>query len=173
MQPTTRVSPFGEVVIHTFRDDYRFLSNFYEGAPFVWQGHEFLTSEHAYQWAKTDDPIEQEDILFSWISPNGVTKVPTTPGQAKRAGAKATRRKGWDEIQTMREILYEKFSQNPEVRQKLIDTGDSLLIEGNTWCDNFWGRCICVDCWGKYIIGQNILGLLLMELREKLASDAK
>jgi predicted NAD-dependent protein-ADP-ribosyltransferase YbiA (DUF1768 family) len=59
----------------------------------------------------------------------------------------------------MRECLVAKFGQNPELMQLLKDTGDSILIEGNSWGDQFWGVCNSV--------GKNWLGKLLMEIRDK------
>ena len=53
-----------------------------------------------------------------------------------------------------------KFMQNPELRDALLATGNSLLIEGNTWGDYFWGKVN-----GH---GENHLGLILMDVREKL-----
>jgi hypothetical protein len=68
-------------------------------------------------------------------------------------------RPDWDEvkIEVMRDVLVSKFQHNSELRQKLIDTGDAYLEEGNWWGDTFWGVCK-----GK---GQNKLGLLLIQLR--------
>ena len=43
---------------------------------------------------------------------------------------------------------------------KLLDTGDTELIEGNNWHDTFWGVCK-----GK---GQNNLGKILMEVRKDI-----
>ena len=42
---------------------------------------------------------------------------------------------------------------------RLINTGDAILIEGNTWGDTYWGVCDGV--------GENRLGKLLMEVREE------
>ena len=50
--------------------------------------------------------------------------------------------------------------QNPKLRDALLATGNSLLIEGNTWGDYFWGKVN-----GH---GENQLGLILMDVREKL-----
>ena len=58
-----------------------------------------------------------------------------------------------------------KFYQNPELLQKLIDTGDEELVEGNTWHDNFWGNCTCEKC--RDIPGENHLGKILMDIRKK------
>lgn len=57
----------------------------------------------------------------------------------------------------MKELIMIKF-QNPLLKEKLLNTGDALLIEGNTWRDYYWG-----ECKGK---GENHLGKILMEVRE-------
>lgn len=56
--------------------------------------------------------------------------------------------------------VFEKFLQNPELRNRLIDTGNKILIEGNTWGDTYWGMCN-----GN---GLNKLGEILMIVREKM-----
>jgi predicted NAD-dependent protein-ADP-ribosyltransferase YbiA (DUF1768 family) len=78
------------------------------------------------------------------------------------AGQKVTLRKDWEgvKIQVMRDVLRLKFA-NPGLRDRLLETGDRELIEGNTWGDTFWGVCR-----GS---GKNWLGQLLMELRGELS----
>ena len=56
-----------------------------------------------------------------------------------------------------------KFAQNPDLLQKLLDTGDAHLEETNTWKDTFWGVCK-----GE---GQNNLGKILMSVREELREE--
>jgi predicted NAD-dependent protein-ADP-ribosyltransferase YbiA (DUF1768 family) len=70
-------------------------------------------------------------------------------------------RPDWREVreEVMEVGLRQKFRQNPELLQKLLDTGDAYLEEGNTWNDRYWGVCRGV--------GQNKLGHLLMKLREE------
>jgi ribA/ribD-fused uncharacterized protein len=122
--------------------DHSFLSNFYR--------HGNWTVEHHYQAAKTDDPVWAASILTA-----------PTPLQAKRLGRKAPMRPTWEEekVAVMLALLRVKFLW-PDLAQKLIDTGDAYLVEGNTWGDHFWGVCN-----GK---GQNHLGHLLMQVREEL-----
>ena len=48
----------------------------------------------------------------------------------------------------------------PELKQKLLETGNTELVEGNTWGDTFWGV--------YNVEGENILGRLLMKVREEL-----
>ena len=60
----------------------------------------------------------------------------------------------------MREIVFEKFKQNPHLTKKLLDTGDVYLEEGNNWGDRIWGTVNGV--------GRNELGKILMEVRKEL-----
>lgn len=59
----------------------------------------------------------------------------------------------------MEDLLREKF-QRKDLKQKLLDTGDAELIEGNTWGDTYWGMV------GNK--GHNHLGRLLMKVREEI-----
>jgi predicted NAD-dependent protein-ADP-ribosyltransferase YbiA (DUF1768 family) len=56
--------------------------------------------------------------------------------------------------------------QDPKLRAMLLATGNEELIEGNTWHDNTWGDCSCDAC--KDIEGKNMLGKLLMKVRDEL-----
>ena len=64
----------------------------------------------------------------------------------------------------MRHLLFKKFSQY-EFFELLMLTGDAELIEGNNWGDTFWGVCN-----GR---GENMLGKLLMEIRDYLRAQTK
>lgn len=144
--------------IDSFWDDYRFLSNFYS-SPFVDpDGRHWPTVEHYYQAHKTSDPEEFEMVACC-----------KTPGQAKRAGSKVKMRPDWDQVKThiMFGALKWKFEQNPELAQKLIDTGDAELVEGNTWGDVFWGYDT------KLNKGQNVFGQQLMIIREQFICGRK
>ena len=129
--------------------EYGFLSNFYS-SPIKYEGIEYPTVEHMFQALKTLDMTERMRIASA-----------TTPGQAKRMGRGVPLRADWEEVKVdvMRTALELKFS-NPTLKNKLISTGDAELIEGNTWNDRFWGVCCGT--------GRNMLGTLLMELRDKL-----
>jgi ribA/ribD-fused uncharacterized protein len=147
-------------MINSFRGQYDFLSNFYP-ASIMYDGFEYPTSEHLYQSAKTKNMDERNKI-----------RLAETPGQAKRLGAKCHLRENWDERKelVMTFIVRWKF-QNPELAQKLLDTGDETLVEGNYWHDNFWGNCFCQKC--KNIPGQNRLGKILMKIRKELRNDRR
>ena len=65
----------------------------------------------------------------------------------------------------MLDILRAKFAV-PELKEKLIATGDAELVEGNRWHDNRRGKCSCEKRQNKE--GQNWLGKILMEIRKEI-----
>lgn len=146
--------------------EYSFLSNFYaselelsslyldkvETQPLL-----YATVEHAYQATKTLNTDEREAI-----------RIANNPGATKRLGKSCTLRDDWDVIKdnVMLELLREKFSdKHPDLKQKLIDTGDAYIVEGNTWHDNHFGVCVCIECGS---VGKNMLGTLLMKVRDEI-----
>jgi N-glycosidase YbiA len=135
--------------ITTFDGDprYEFLSNFHP-CPVVLDGLEYRTVEHAYQAAKTLDGAERDHVRSA-----------STPAEAKARGQQVTVRPDWNDIKidVMRALLRQKFAAGP-LRDRLLATRPSALIEGNTWDDRFWGVCD-----GE---GENWLGRLLMEIRD-------
>jgi ribA/ribD-fused uncharacterized protein len=144
--------------IFRFVDEYAFLSNFYP-AIIIFEGIMYQTLEHAFVASKTFDKAFRKKI----------SKLPAKDaGLAKSMGRKCKLRSGWDEIKIrmMKDFLTQKFNQEP-FRTKLLETGEQELIEGNYWHDNFWGDCICEKC-DEHIPGENHLGKLLMEIRQKL-----
>ena len=86
---------------------------------------------------------------------------------SKRAGRRVKLRKDWEEVKLriMEEVVRAKFLQHPDLANKLIDTGDEELIEGNCWNDRFWGVDIRTG------IGENNLGKILMKVRSELYSN--
>lgn len=138
--------------ISSFTGDYRFLSNFYP-AQVEMDGHLYPSTEHAYQAAKTLDNKERQ--------PFHSHPLPTA-GEAKKMGKKLSLRPDWEtaKFQVMEDLLRQKFAI-PELKEKLLQTGDALLVEGNTWGDSIWG----VDSRKG---GQNHLGKLLMKIRNEL-----
>ena len=138
-------------VIDHFRGEFDWLSNFFL-CQVEFEGMNFSNVEAAFQAAKCLDMKERE--RFFGLS----------GGQAKRLGKRVELRPDWEDVKIdiMRQVLKSKFTQNPELREKLIATGNTELIEGNNWNDRFWGVCRGV--------GKNHLGKLLMEVRAELVN---
>ena len=137
------------MIIDKFDGEYFFLSNFYQHK-IKYDEYFWDNNEQCFQATKTLDLAEKDEIRFT-----------VSPGKAKRLGGKVHMRKDWDQIKVgvMKDINRIKFS-DPVLKQKLLDTGDAELVEGNSWGDQFWG---CCD--GS---GMNMLGKILMEIREEL-----
>lgn len=135
-----------------FSGKYRFLSNFYR-APVEYDGLQYPTVEHAFQAAKTCDRKRRIEISL----------LPT-PGQAKKAGRSLQLRSNWEmiKVELMLTLLREKYSKEPP-RSQLLATGESDLVEGNHWGDQFWGICNGV--------GLNLFGHLTMQIRGELRSQ--
>jgi len=140
-------------IIKEFQGEYRFLSNFFP-SEIVIGGILFPTNEHFYQAMKTNDYKQMLVIAKA-----------KSPGEAKKLGRIVKIRDNWEDIkeEIMWVGLWEKFN-NPVLREKLIKTGNCLLIEGNYWHDNFWGRCNCELCRTKPR-RLNKLGQQLMKIR--------
>jgi len=142
-------------LIAQFRGEYRFLSNFYP-APVRLSGREYPTLEHAFQAAKTLDTEERLAILGC-----------STPSDAKRMGQTVSLRPGWEDIKAhvMTVLVRYKFGHNRELAEALLATGKTILAEGNTWGDEFWGATQGLD---GNLHGENKLGKILMQIRFEL-----
>lgn len=135
--------------ITSFKGDYFFLSNFYS-APVSYGGFLFQNNEAAFQAAKCPERMRQ----FCGLNPR----------DAKRLGCLVKLRPDWELVKydVMYEVCKSKFTRNPDLRAKLLATGEAELIEGNTWGDQEWGVCRGV--------GENHLGKTLMKIRSELRS---
>ena len=75
-------------------------------------------------------------------------------------------RKDWKsaKVGVMRNAIFAKFTQHEELKKLLISTGNAKIIE-HTQNDDYWAD-------GGDGSGKNMLGKLLMELRETLIADS-
>ena len=140
--------------IDRFRGEYEFLSNFYPARVRL-DGIVYQNAEAAFQAQKCADP--EARAAFAEL----------TGGQAKYKGKRVSLRPDWEAVKTdvMRRVVFAKFTQDPALAQALLDTGETPLIEGNTWRDCYWGVDLRT---GK---GQNRLGLILSETRAYLREN--
>ena len=146
-------------VIDSFEGRYQFLSNFYP-EPVTLDGVTAPTAEHHYHAAKTTDPGTRSRVYAT-----------ETPGKAKAMGRYIRTDSNWEasgRYLAMEAILRAKFS-SPDLRAALLDTGTSLLVEGNNWHDQEWGDCHCPRH-AKWP-GKSTLGRMLMALRAEYRGD--
>lgn len=144
-----------EDCIGPFKGEYRFLSNFWE-ADIILGDTTFPTAEHAFQAAKA---VDQPDIYEEIVNAS-------SPKKAKRKGKRPDLPENWYEKKkyVMIDVVTAKFSQNPDLRKKLIDTGTEPIVELNSWGDTYWGA---KKSNGE---GENTLGKILMSTRSSLRS---
>ena len=137
-------------MINRFIGEYEFLSNFYPTPIYDNDGKEYPTVEHYFQAMKTFN-LQKRELI----------RLAESPGKAKRIGRLVQLREDWEDrkLDIMEKALIQKF-QIPELREKLLATGDEELVEGNFWNDTYWG--VCKEN------GENHLGKLFMNIREKI-----
>ena len=137
-------------------DEYGCFSNF---APYPIQldGEVWPTSEHYFQAQKFTGPDDQARI-----------RQANSPMIAARMGRDRRRplRHDWEvvKVAVMRKAVRAKFSQHDDLREILLSTGDAVLVE-HTEKDAYWGD-------GGNGSGKNMLGRILMDVREELRADA-
>jgi ribA/ribD-fused uncharacterized protein len=153
-QPATWGEPFAGTSsdarsIHGFVGEYRWLSNFYP-CPVAFGGLKYGSAEAVYQSCKFP-PAER--AAFTQLAADAAKKL---------AHSRKVDEVWWatQEDQVMREAVWAKFSQNPDLAARLLATGDKYLEETNWWDDTYWGVHE-----GK---GKNMLGRILMEVRARL-----
>lgn len=142
------------------------FSNMAASYPVYIDGKKWLTTEALYQACRYPDHPEHQEAIR--LKPN--------PLQAKwlsRRFIKDTRR-DWEDVKVdvMRFCLFLKMKQNPvRFTQAILSTADREIIEvsDSKKPDLFWGAKLSED--GMTFEGRNILGVLLMELRDKLRTN--
>ena len=139
------------------RQRFGYMSNFHL-TPIQIGGETWRTTEHYYQTQKSLDPLYRAAI-----------REAGTPGSELAPDAAswfvrnyASPRPDWTEakLAVMREAVLAKFTQNTELGDALRATGVAQLIEDSP-SDSFWGI-------GHDGTGQNWLGRILMEVRDRL-----
>jgi ribA/ribD-fused uncharacterized protein len=125
----------------------------------------YYSSEQRYQYRKADyvgDEVRSYKIMQA-----------ETPHECKRLGDQVnTDDTDWHTVQLdiMKECLIEKFSQNENLKNFLLQTGTRQLGEASK--DRFWGTGESLGSVNvlntTYWQGDNHLGQLLMQLRDSL-----
>lgn len=138
---------------------YACFSNFYR-CDVMYDGMLYLSSEAAWQAQKTLDMEIRKSFTFM------------SPAVSKKAGRSVLLRPDWERAKTllMLKVLLTKFSQNPDLAEVLLNTGNAYIIEDTTsWHDNIWGHCTCSRCVNK--VHENRLGKLLVLTRKALRGE--
>lgn len=138
--------------------EFRFLSNFHL-CNFKVGDYTYASVEHYYQASKG---IKGENHRYIMEA--------KTPGEAMRRGRSVI---DWDlemwdkqKLHFMTVGVRAKFEQNSDLAEMLLATEGFELVEYAPWGDTFWGV-------GKDYIGQNNLGIILMQIRTELKERTK
>lgn len=136
--------------------------------PVEYNGQKYRTVEALFQVLRFEGHSEIQKEIQDCKSPIRAKCI------ARRERARLNRVENWDYAESDRPLmkfcLKLKLGQHPDLKQKLIKTGDAIIIEDCTTHDReaarIWGQ-VNVNCnW----VGQNVLGQLWMELRTELTS---
>lgn len=161
-QPTTVNAAQGDEIrfYRANEKPYGAFSNLFP-RPVKFEGRTYATSEHAYQAGKAAKPAVRDWILSA--------PTPSLAAMAAHGLYVWDVVPNWADIKfdRMRAVLRAKFEQHADLKALLISTGEARLVEAgtvNNAVNRLWGE---VD--GK---GQNMLGVMLMELRSEYAKPA-
>jgi ribA/ribD-fused uncharacterized protein len=144
-------------VIRFYRtgDAYGSFSNF-AAYPIEVDGKVWPTAEHYFQAQKFAGTAHEEAMRLK--------KSPMVVARMGRDRNKPLR-PDWEAVKNdvMRKAVLTKFTQHPDLRAQLLATCDAKIIE-HTENDSYWGD-------GGDGTGRNMLGIILMEVRERLRRD--
>lgn len=142
----------GVIWFYGTRDVYGAFSNFAR-YPITLRGKVWPTTEHYFQAQKFAGTAYEGAILHA-ASPTIAARLGRSREHPLRADWEAVK----DAI--MLDALRAKFSQHAELRELLLSTGEVQLVE-HTTNDRYWAD-------GGDGSGKNMLGVLLMRLRDEL-----
>lgn len=152
------------VVFYKTKEDFGGLSNMASGYPLYISGVRILTTEALYQACRFPHMPEVQREIVGQHSPM-TAKMKSKPHRRDS-------RPDWDDVRykVMRWCLRVKLAQNyEEFGRLLLATRDRPIVEQSRK-DDYWGAKLADES-GDTLVGQNVLGRLLMELREKLRDD--
>ena len=147
------------------REAFGDLSNMSSRFPLKVNGVTIRSSEALYQACRYPHLPEVQQKIIEQTSPMTAKMV----GKPYRTKSRAD----WDDLRVriMKWCLRVKLIQHwKEFRDVLLSTGDRHIVEQSTK-DPFWGAI--PDHSGQKLIGANVLGRLLMELRDALREQTE
>ena len=147
-----------------------YLSNWYK-SPFELDGVRFSSAEQYIMYRKC--------VIFGDDASAGAVLASEDPAEQQAIGRRAAGYidKVWAGMrqQAAYRGLYAKFSQNDDLKKRLLDTGDAWLVEC-AHSDTVWACGLRLDDEARFDAenwrGQNLLGSTLMQVREALKNGS-
>lgn len=144
------------LLFYSTTGEYGCFSNFYK-SPIKLDGKTWPTVEHYFQAQKFKDVEHQKEI-----------RKANTPMIAARMGRdrKKKLRQDWEsaKVNVMTDGVRAKFTQHEELKKILLETGERKIVE-HTENDSYWAD-------GGDGSGKNMLGIILMCMREELRGES-
>lgn len=143
---------------------YYEFTNFYQCTSIKLGGKSWPTSEHYFQAMKFIGPNQNiQEIIRTAPTARDVFDL----ANSKNGTYKNLIRADWDLVKDdiMLEVIRAKFSQDDNFKKLLLSTGSRELIEASP-VDAYWG-------YGPDKKGKNMLGKILMQVRNELDTDLK
>ncbi|HLY26082.1 MAG TPA: NADAR family protein [Aggregatilineales bacterium] len=145
------------IYFYSLHDEHGCFSNFSRHG-FELDGLYWPTSEHYFQAMKFAGTVHAEAV-----------RTAKTPRQAAEIGRDRKRplHSDWEQVKddVMRRAVLRKFESHADIRAILLSTADEEIVE-NAPKDFYWG------C-GKDGSGKNMLGKILMEVRQTLHNASR
>lgn len=115
-----------------FASRHAYLSNLYQ-CSFLINGQLFECVERAYQYSRAMH-LKAPEVAKSVLAAK-------SSKECKKQSYFMESKPDWDHATRaiMKMIVKEKFSQNTELKNKLLRTGTTILVEGTI--DPYWGAC--------------------------------
>lgn len=126
--------------------------------PITLDEREWQTCEH-YVCAKLAASAQKSEQIAAAPTPELANKL-IGPWYVKKVP-------NWKNVRRvlMTRAIYTKTQMYDELRDFLLDTGDSMIIETSAY-DHYWGV-------GRDLRGKNVLGQVWMDVRDKLRGKGK
>ncbi len=143
------------IYFYSTTDKYGCFSNFSRHA-FGLDNNYWKTSEHYFQAQKFAGTAYEETIRRA-----ETPKKAASLGRSRRFPL----RSDWEDVkdEVMRRAVLQKFQTHADIRETLLSTGDEEIVEASPY-DYYWGA-------GQDDSGKNMLGIILMEIREILRTE--
>jgi len=137
--------------------------------PIMWQGTYYPTAEHLFQCLRLPvGCLHEAKVILAYRNPKKARKY----AKAQRYKFVVEPMSDFD-VDNMRLVLTLKTEQYPELREKLVATGDDLLVKDCTHrlsrTNLFWGAALIAQGTdNEEWVGKNMLGKTWMKVRESL-----
>jgi ribA/ribD-fused uncharacterized protein len=154
------------ILVHKTKDRFGGLSNMASGFPVEINGIRILTAEALYQACRFPHLPEVQREIIKQHSPM-TAKMKSKPHRENS-------RPDWDDVRNrvMRWCLRVKLAQNYERFGYLLLSTENRQIVELSRKDDYWGVKVDAED-ADVLVGRNVLGRLLMELREMRKDDAE